>query len=107
MTGFKYAMEREIYEQPEIISKLIDSYISKDGRILLDIPEKAQKICFVASGSSYHCGVIAAEMMKTSLGLDAEAFYSGEFLCPTKQTGIKDFSFLFLNQVKPLIRLPL
>lgn len=97
MNDFKYAMEREIYEQPKIISKLIDSYISKDGRILLDIPQKAQKICFVASGSSYHCGVIAAEIMKTSLGLDAEAFYSGEFFMSDKANWDKRL-FVFISQ---------
>ena len=66
MTDFKYAMEREIHEQPAILKKLLDNYVSIDGKILFEIPDKAKKICFVASGSSYHCGVIAAEMMKAN-----------------------------------------
>lgn len=43
MSEFKYAMEREIYEQPEIIEKLLDNYVSSDNKILIDTPEKAQK----------------------------------------------------------------
>lgn len=97
MNNFKFVMEREIYEQPQILSRLLETYISKDGKILLDIPQKAQKICFVASGSSYHCGVIAAEMMKTSLGLDAEAFYSGEFFMSEKANLDKRL-FVFISQ---------
>ncbi|MBQ2644649.1 SIS domain-containing protein [bacterium] len=97
MNKFQYSIEKEIFEQPNILSKLIKSYISKDNQILLNIPEKAQKICFVASGSSYHCGVIAAEMMKTSLGLDAEAFYSGEFFMSDKANWEKRL-FVFISQ---------
>ncbi|MCR5261814.1 MAG: SIS domain-containing protein [Candidatus Gastranaerophilales bacterium] len=97
MKTFKYTMEKEIFEQPQIISNLLNTYISKDNKITFDIPEKAQKICFVASGSSYHCGVIAAEMMKTSLGLDAEAFYSGEFYMSDKANWEKRL-FVFISQ---------
>ena len=96
MSDFEYSMEREIFEQPEILKNLMDKYVS-NGKILFEIPEKAQKICFVASGSSYHCGVIAAEMMKTSLGLDAEAFYSGEFFMSDKANWEKRL-FVFISQ---------
>lgn len=97
MENFEYAMEREIYEQPEIIEKLLDNYVSIDNKILVDTPDKAQKICFIASGSSYHCCVIIAEMMKTSLGLDAEAFYSGEFFMSDKANWKKRL-FVFVSQ---------
>lgn len=97
MGNFEYAMEREIYEQPNVIEKLLENYVSLDGTILIDTPEKAQKICFIASGSSYHCCVIVAEMMKTSLGLDAEAFYSGEFFMSDKANWKKRL-FVFVSQ---------
>lgn len=97
MKNSEFAMEREIFEQPEVISRLLENYVSKDGKILFEVPEKAHKICFVASGSSYHCGVIAAEMMKTSLGLDAEAFYSGEFFMSDKANWEKRL-FVFISQ---------
>ncbi len=96
MSDFEYSMEREIFEQPEVLKNLMDKYVS-NGKIQFEIPEKAQKICFVASGSSYHCGVIAAEMMKTSLGLDAEAFYSGEFFMSDKANWEKRL-FVFISQ---------
>ncbi len=97
MNNIKYAMEKEIYEQPEIVAKLIKSYISEEGTILFDIPKKVAKICFIASGSSYHCGVIAAEMMKTSLGVDAQAYYSGEFYISHKLDW-NNILFIFISQ---------
>ena len=97
MSDFQFAMEREIYQQPEVIEKLLENYVSFDNKILVDTPEKAQKICFIASGSSYHCCVIIAEMMKTSLGLDAEAFYSGEFFMSDKANWKKRL-FVFVSQ---------
>lgn len=92
-----FAMEREIYQQPDVLRNILQTYVSLDGRVLFDIPEKNQKICFVASGSSYHCGVIAAEMMKNSLDLDAEAFYSGEFYMSDKANWEKRL-FVFISQ---------
>ena len=47
MENFEYAMEREIYEQPEIIEKLLANYVSSDNKIVVDTPAKAQKICFI------------------------------------------------------------
>lgn len=95
---FKSAMEREIYQQPEIIEGLIKKYIDENDNININIPKKEiKKIIFVASGSSYHCGVIAAEMMKTSLQMDAEAFYSGEFYISYK-VDISKTLFVFISQ---------
>ena len=95
---FQSAMEREIYQQPDIIKGLIDRYIDNNGNISIDIPKKEiKKIIFVASGSSYHCGVVAAEMMKTSLQMDAEAFYSGEFYLSDK-VDISKTLFVFISQ---------
>lgn len=48
------SMESEIYEQPEIIDRLIRKYLSKNGCVNLDIPENINKIALIASGSSYH-----------------------------------------------------
>lgn len=95
---FQSAMEREIYQQPDIIQGLIYRYINPDNNIVIDIPKKEiKKLIFVASGSSYHCGVIASEMMKTSLGMDAEAFYSGEFYLSEK-VDISKTLFVFISQ---------
>ena len=49
MNDFKYAMEREIYEQPDVISKLLNNYVSKDGKILFETPEKVR---FIGGGSA-------------------------------------------------------
>ena len=95
---FQSSMEREIYQQPDIIQGLIYRYINHNNEIVIDIPKKEiKKIIFVASGSSYHCGVIAAEMMKTSLKMDAEAFYSGEFYLSEK-VDISKTLFVFISQ---------
>ena len=92
------AMEREIYQQPEIIRGLIEKYTDENNHIKFNIPQKdIKKLIFVASGSSYHCGVIAAEMMKTTLQMDAEAFYSGEFYISPK-VDISKTLFVFISQ---------
>lgn len=90
-------MEREIYEQPSVLKELLETYISNDNKILLEVPEKIEKICFVASGSSYHCGVIAADMVKHSLGIDSEVSYSGEFYLSEK-ANLENRLFIFVSQ---------
>jgi glucosamine--fructose-6-phosphate aminotransferase (isomerizing) len=97
MQNFSSSMEKEIYEQPSIIKNILKTYISENNEILVDNSKSAEKICFIASGSSYHCCFIAAEMMKTSLGLDAEAFYSGEFYTLKKANWEKQL-FVFVSQ---------
>ncbi len=79
-SGYEHFMIKEIYEQPEVISKTINSYVKNDiinfkecglnKRILKDI----ESIYIVACGSAYHVGVcsqyVIEELSKTPVRVD-------------------------------------
>ena len=77
--GKKSGMEAEIYEQPEIISKIINKYILKDGNININIPDNVNKIAIIASGSSYHSATIIANYLRNNVKCDAQSYYASEF----------------------------
>ena len=72
-------MEAEIFEQPQIISKLIKKYITKDGKVNIDLPDNTNKIALIASGSSYHSATIAANYLRNYVHCEAQSYYASEF----------------------------
>src|SRR5574344_901175 len=92
-----YAMEREIYEQPSVLRRLIATYVTSKNDILINIPRNIRKAVFIGSGSSYNAGLIAAELIRTRFGSDVQYFYSGEFFLSSKKD-ITDTLFIFLSQ---------
>lgn len=91
-------MEREIYEQPEILGNLINKYITPDNYILINIPLSIKRIILIASGSSYHCAYMTAELLKDIADCDAECVYSSEFFLNTKIGVDRDTLFVFVSQ---------
>jgi len=91
-------MELEIKEQPAVIEALVNKYITDDNYILVNIPFKVKKVVLIASGSSYHCSLLAGELMKNISCCDGEAFYASEF--DIKQFGNveDDTLFVFVSQ---------
>ncbi len=79
ISASKTNMEKEIYEQPEIISKLIKKYINKDKSINIDIPENIKNVALIACGSSYHCASIIACYLRDKVHCSAQAYYASEF----------------------------
>ncbi len=85
MSRFPHAMLREIYEQPEALSRTIALYV--DGRQLR--PEIARslsswthpagEILIAASGSSRHCGLAAEVLLEDLCGLAVDVEYSSEY----------------------------
>ncbi len=73
-------MESEIYEQPEILARILDNYVAKDGFIILNTPKKIDKVVLVESGSSYHCARFSAELFGEISNIEARSIYSSEFL---------------------------
>lgn len=94
----KTSMELEIHEQPEILSKILESFIDKDDNILIDIPEETTKIVLVASGSSYHCARYAADLFGQVSNLEARAIYSSEFLLKPKIPIDNGILYIFITQ---------
>ena len=93
----KSSMEKEIYEQPEIITTLINKLLKKDS-IGIDVPEGIEKIVFVASGSSYHCARYGADLFGNIAAMEARAIYSSEFLLKAAVPHEKNILYVFITQ---------
>lgn len=94
----KSCMEKEIFEQPEILSRLIKMYIDENGEILADIPKGIEKIVIVASGSSYNCARFAADLFGDIASIEARAIYSSEFLLKSAVPHDKNLLYVFITQ---------
>ena len=94
----KTCMDLEIHEQPAILGKIIEEYISDDGKILLDLPNDVKNIVLVASGSSYHCARFGADLFGQVANISARAIYSSEYLLKPKAPDSKDILYIFITQ---------
>ena len=82
---FAHAMLREIYEQPEALERLLDTYL--DGDMLkpsIFDPIRAwfraaSQLVIVASGSSRHAGLAAEIMFEDRTGLAVDVEYASEY----------------------------
>lgn len=90
----KTSMEKEIYEQPEIIKGIIE----KERVEEIAVPENVNKIVIVASGSSYHCARFSSELLGEIAGLEARAIYSSEFLLKKVIPHDKNTLYIFITQ---------
>lgn len=92
------SMEAEIFQQPEIIDLILKNYVAPDGFIILNAPTKIDKIVLVASGSSYHCARLAAEVFGEIAEIEARAIYSSEFLLKKIVPHDKNVLYIFITQ---------
>jgi glucosamine--fructose-6-phosphate aminotransferase (isomerizing) len=83
---YKHYMEKEIYEQPEAVSKTIDGRIG--GEDVLDnifglgsteIFSKVERIQIVACGTSLHAGRVAANWFSSIAELPCQIDYASEY----------------------------
>ena len=92
------SMESEIFEQPKILEYILKNYVAPDGYIILNTPSKVDKIVLVASGSSYHCARLAAEIFGEVAEIEARAIYSSEFLIKKIVPHDKNVLYIFITQ---------
>jgi glucosamine--fructose-6-phosphate aminotransferase (isomerizing) len=92
------AMELEIFEQPQILNGILNTYIRENGWIDLDVPKNIDKIVLVASGSSYHCARFAADLFGQLAHIEARAIYSSEFLLKSEIPRTADILYIFVTQ---------
>ena len=91
-------MEKEIFEQSDIIFELIRKYIKKDYTVNIELPENIRKISLIASGSSYHSAAIAANFLRTKAHYDAQSYYASEVsLCENFDVD-SDTLYIFISQ---------
>lgn len=91
------SMEKEIFEQREIVQKILEAYVSNND-INIDIPEGIGRINLVASGSSYHCARYGAQLFGSIANIEARAIYSSEFLLQDTIANSADILYVFLTQ---------
>lgn len=70
-------MESEIFEAKDVLEKTLDFYL-KNGFSTIKIPENLQEINFIACGTAYHSGLVAAEYFK-KIGLPSHTYIASEF----------------------------
>lgn len=90
----KTNMEKEIYEQPEILARLLE----KESIDKITIPKKIEKVVLVASGSSYHCARFSGDLLGEIAGIEARAIYSSEFLLKKVIPNDKGTLYVFITQ---------
>ncbi len=91
-------MKKEIFEEPGVVKHLLDSYVTDDNKISIDLPEKIDNIVIVASGSSYNCAAIAAPLFIEYVQIPCEYEYSSEFILQKKHFITPDSLYIFVSQ---------
>jgi len=83
---YKHYMEKEIYEQPEAVSKTIDGRIGGEdvldnifGLGSTDLFSKVERIQVVACGTSLHAGRVAANWFSSIAELPCQIDYASEY----------------------------
>ena len=83
---YRHYMEKEIYEQPEAVSKTIDGRIGGEdvldnifGLGSTDLFSKVKRIQIVACGTSLHAGRVAANWLSSIAELPCQIDYASEY----------------------------
>ena len=83
---YRHYMEKEIYEQPEAVSKTIDGRIGGEdvldnifGLGSTDLFSKVKRIQIVACGTSLHAGRVAASWFSSIAELPCQIDYASEY----------------------------
>jgi glutamine---fructose-6-phosphate transaminase (isomerizing) len=87
MGGYRYYMEKEIHEQPEVIVNTIQDRISpnRDEVIFSDIPldldkiKKIKRIYIIACGTAWHAGLIGKYFIEKYSRIPVEVDVASEF----------------------------
>ena len=86
--GFRHFMLKEIHEQPRAVRDTLlgrmsfdtgDVHLEEMGPKALEVIEKAERIQFLACGTSWHAGLIGQFFMEQLAGVPASTDYASEF----------------------------
>ena len=94
----KSSMEKEIFEQANVLDNLLRTHINDNNYIEFDIPTDIQKVVLVASGSSYHCARYTADLFGNIANIEARAIYSSEFLLKSAVPHESTILYVFITQ---------
>jgi glucosamine--fructose-6-phosphate aminotransferase (isomerizing) len=85
--GYDHYMLKEIMEQPKAIQKTLEGRLTEEGVRLPELNKlfneqngsHFRKVDIIASGTSYHSGIIGKKVMETMLDIPVEVAISSEF----------------------------
>ena len=80
---FEHFMIKEIFEQSFVIKNIAKEYLKEDlvtidSNIISEI-KKADKVCFLACGTSYHATLIGKQIFEDLLAKPCDVFIASEF----------------------------
>ncbi|MFZ1938125.1 MAG: SIS domain-containing protein [Terracidiphilus sp.] len=87
MPTFPHEMLREIYEQPEALTRTMELYLAARAlkpdvaAKLANWPNKAGEVLIAASGSSRHSGLYGEILLEDLCGLAVDVEYASEYSC--------------------------
>jgi glucosamine--fructose-6-phosphate aminotransferase (isomerizing) len=87
MPEFPHEMLREIYEQPEALTRTVESYLNEGGlkaevaTALAGWANAEGEVLIAASGSSRHSGLAAEITLEDLCGLAVDVEYASEYSC--------------------------
>ncbi|WP_226683468.1 glutamine--fructose-6-phosphate transaminase (isomerizing) [Sutcliffiella horikoshii] len=81
---YPHYMLKEIDEQPLVIRKLIQKYQNENGELTIDADiinavNQSDRIYIVAAGTSYHAGLVGAQMIEKLAKVPVEVHVASEF----------------------------
>lgn len=84
--GFKHFMLKEIYEQPEILDRIISRYVTEGGKIKFEdlniksnFLKQIEQIVIIACGTAYHAALIGKYTLDSFLRIPVWVDYGSEF----------------------------
>ena len=98
---FDHYMLKEIYEQPKIIKRIVENYITDDvinidDRIIKDINE-SDRIYILAAGTSMHAGLIGKRILEILANKFVEVHIASEFAYENPKLSKKPY-FIMITQ---------
>ena len=91
-SGYKFFMEKEISEEPEVITKALTGRIANETIQLEEITDwdkilqRIKTIRVIAAGTSYHSGMVFKYFLTELLPITVEVEISSEIACLTDET---------------------
>ncbi|HFM5700470.1 TPA: glutamine--fructose-6-phosphate transaminase (isomerizing) [Enterococcus faecium] len=99
---YPFYMLKEIDEQPIIMRRIAQKYVTEDNRVsldqkLVDTLSDSDRIYIVACGTSYHAGLAGKQTLEKLTQIPVEVHLASEFGYNTPLLSKKPF-FIFLSQ---------
>ncbi len=80
--GYEHFMQKEMYEQPKVFSKIINKYLKDGYDAFIDkMPDfsKYSRIDIVACGSAYHAGLVGKNLIEEYADIEVNVDIASEY----------------------------